>query len=74
MEFNPDVFIREKVSWLKKEIGAERVFAATSGGVDSTVSAVLTHRAVGKQTIVGFLDDGLMREGEGSSERSWWFE
>jgi len=64
MGFNPDSFIEEKVSWLKKAIGDSKAFAATSGGVDSTVSAVLGHRAVGKRTVVGFLDDGLMREGE----------
>jgi len=64
MEFNPEKFINEKVSWLNREIGIETAFAATSGGVDSTVSAVLAHRSVGKKVIVGFLDDGLMREGE----------
>lgn len=64
MKFDPESFINEKVSWLKKEIGNEIAFAATSGGVDSTVCAVLANRAIGKKTIVGFLDDGLMREGE----------
>jgi len=64
MKFDPEGFINEKISWLKKEIGNEIAFAATSGGVDSTVCAVLAHRAVGKRVIVGFLDDGLMREGE----------
>jgi GMP synthase (glutamine-hydrolysing) len=64
MEFDPEKFINEKVSWLKREVGTETVFAATSGGVDSTVSAVLAHSAVGRRVIVGFLDDGLMREGE----------
>ncbi len=64
MKFNPESFIDEKVSWLKKEIGNEIAFAATSGGVDSTVCAVLANRAIGKKAVVGFLDDGLMREGE----------
>jgi GMP synthase (glutamine-hydrolysing) len=62
--FDPDAFIKEKVDWLKKTIGQGRAFAATSGGVDSTVTAVLGHKAIGKRTVVGFLDDGLMREGE----------
>ncbi len=64
MAFDPDIFIEEKVRWLKKELGNEKAFAATSGGVDSTVSAMLAHKAVGKRAIVAFLDDGLMREGE----------
>ena len=64
MEFDPDVFITEKVNWLKKTVGEGKAFAATSGGVDSTVSAVLAHRAIGRRAVVGFLDDGLMRQGE----------
>lgn len=64
MGFDPDSFIEEKVEWLRKTIGAGKAFAATSGGVDSTVSAMLGHKAVGKRAVVGFLDDGLMREGE----------
>lgn len=64
MVFDPEAFIEKKVSWLKKSIGEEKAFAATSGGVDSTVSAVLAHKAIGKRAVVGFLDDGLMREGE----------
>lgn len=64
MKFAPETFIAEKVGWLKKTIGEGKAFAATSGGVDSTVSAVLAHRAIGRRAVVGFLDDGLMREGE----------
>ncbi len=64
MSFNPEQFIREKVSWLRTEVGSERAIAATSGGVDSTVTAILGHRTVGKALTVVFLDDGLMREGE----------
>jgi len=64
MGFDPGVFIAEKVDWLKKTIKDGKAFAATSGGVDSTVSAVLAHKAIGRRAVVGFLDDGLMREGE----------
>jgi GMP synthase (glutamine-hydrolysing) len=64
MGFDPDAFIEEKVGWLKKTIAGGKAFAAASGGVDSTVAAVLGHRAIGKRAVVGFLDDGLMREGE----------
>ena len=64
MSFEPAKFIEEKVNWLRNEIGTDTAFAATSGGVDSTVGAMLAHKAVGKRAIVAFLDDGLMREGE----------
>ncbi|HJX23065.1 MAG TPA: ExsB family transcriptional regulator [Candidatus Bathyarchaeia archaeon] len=64
MIFDPEAFIGEKVTWLRKQIGDQVAFAATSGGIDSTACAVLAHKAVGKKVIVGFLDDGLMRDGE----------
>ena len=60
----PRKFVNEKVEWLKESIGSETAVAAVSGGVDSTVTAVLGHRAVGKRMTAVFLDDGLMREGE----------
>uniref|UniRef100_A0A7C3EVV2 GMP synthase (glutamine-hydrolyzing) n=1 Tax=Candidatus Methanomethylicus mesodigestus TaxID=1867258 RepID=A0A7C3EVV2_9CREN len=64
LSFNAERFISEKIEELRREIGGAKAFAATSGGVDSTVSAVLAHRAIGARLTVGFLDDGLMREGE----------
>lgn len=64
MVFDAERFISEKVEFLRREIGDAKAFAATSGGVDSTVSAVLAHKAIGTNLTVGFLDDGLMREGE----------
>jgi len=64
LSFNPERFIQKKVAWLKAEVGSEKAIAATSGGVDSTVTAVLGHRALGKALKVVFLDDGLMRQGE----------
>jgi len=64
MAFDPESFIEKQVGLLRNEIGNEKAFAATSGGVDSTVSAVLAHKAIGKRALVAFLDDGLMREGE----------
>ncbi|MEM2289755.1 MAG: ATP-binding protein [Candidatus Hadarchaeales archaeon] len=63
-EFNPESFIQEKVEWLRKEIGEERAVVAVSGGVDSMTTAVLGSKAVGRQLLAIFLDDGLMREGE----------
>lgn len=60
----PKKFVEEKVKWLKESIGERTAIAAVSGGVDSTVTAMLGHMAVGKKLTAIFLDDGLMREGE----------
>jgi len=57
-------FIEETVAKLREQIGQERVLCALSGGVDSSVLAVLLHRAVGDNLISIFVDNGLLREGE----------
>lgn len=62
--FKPEKFADEKISWLKQAIGDGKALAATSGGVDSMVTAALGHKAVGDKSKVIFLDDGLMRKGE----------
>jgi GMP synthase (glutamine-hydrolysing) len=62
--FKPDKFIEEKIGWIKNEVGDRKAIVAASGGVDSTVTAVLGHRALGSQLTVIFIDDGLMRAGE----------
>lgn len=58
-------FVAEKIEETRKAVGSEKVLSALSGGVDSSAAAVLAHRAVGNQLKSVFLDDGLMREGEG---------
>ncbi|MEM3525770.1 MAG: glutamine-hydrolyzing GMP synthase [Candidatus Jordarchaeaceae archaeon] len=62
--FDAKRFIREKIDWIKSEVGGEKAIAAVSGGVDSSVTAVLGLKAIGNNLTVVFLDDGLMREGE----------
>ena len=62
--FNAQEFVKEKTEWLKKEIGDKEAIVAASGGVDSSVTAVLGHKILGNKLKVIFLDDGLMREGE----------
>lgn len=62
--FEPEKFIEKQVDEVKETIGDEKAVIATSGGVDSTVCAVLTYRAIGDQAVIVFIDDGLMREGE----------
>ncbi|MEM2878850.1 MAG: ATP-binding protein [Candidatus Hadarchaeales archaeon] len=63
-KFEPNSFLKEKIEWIRGEVGDEKAVAATSGGVDSMVTAVLGHRAIGDRLSVVFLDDGLMRKGE----------
>lgn len=62
--FDPATFILNQVKELKKEIRDERALVAISGGVDSITSAVLTHKAVGKNLLCVMLDDAFMRESE----------
>ncbi len=62
--FEPEKFIEKQVDEVKETIGDEKAVIATSGGVDSTVCAVLTYRAIGDRAVIVFIDDGLMREGE----------
>ncbi|NPB07003.1 MAG: glutamine-hydrolyzing GMP synthase [Aquificae bacterium] len=57
-------FIEEKIKEIKKTVGEGRVIAALSGGVDSTVAAVLTHRAIGDRLKCIFIDHGLLRKNE----------
>lgn len=62
--FNAKVFIENSVLEIKKTVMENRVISACSGGVDSTVTTFLVHKAVGEKLIAVFIDDGLRREGE----------
>lgn len=64
MRLNTKKFIRNKIAKIKNTVGDTRAICATSGGVDSMVCAFLAHRALGKNLIALFIDDGLMRENE----------
>jgi len=57
-------FVERQVQAITRAVGDARVLIAVSGGVDSTVSAVLTHRAVGDNLVCIFIDDNFMRLGE----------
>ncbi|TLZ52899.1 MAG: glutamine-hydrolyzing GMP synthase subunit GuaA [Methanobacteriota archaeon] len=61
--FDPAGFIEESVGALKAEVRGKALIAA-SGGVDSTVAAVLASRALGASLLAVFVDTGLMRKGE----------
>ncbi len=57
-------FIAEQVETIKREVGDAIAINALSGGVDSSVTTVLAHRALGKQLKTIFVNNALMREGE----------
>ncbi|MGE5633251.1 MAG: glutamine-hydrolyzing GMP synthase [Caulobacteraceae bacterium] len=58
-------FIDETVAQIKKTVGNSKVICALSGGVDSSVAAVLVHKAIGNQLTCIFVDHGLLRKNEG---------
>ncbi len=57
-------FVEEEIKKIRETVRNKKVIAALSGGVDSTVAAVLTYKAIGNQLIPIFIDHGLLREGE----------
>lgn len=58
-------FAEAKIEEIKKAVGDKEVLCALSGGVDSSVAAVMVHKAVGKQLTCIFVDHGLLRKDEG---------
>ncbi len=58
-------FAQRKIAEIKEKVGDKNVLCAMSGGVDSSVAAVLVHKAVGKQLTCVFVDHGLLRKDEG---------
>ena len=57
-------FVRESVREIRSIVGDKGVILGLSGGVDSSVTALLLHQAIGKQLTCIFVDNGLLREGE----------
>lgn len=62
-------FIDSKIAEIRKTVGDKRVILGLSGGVDSTVLAVLLHKAIGKQLTPIFIDNGVLRKNEGAKVR-----
>jgi GMP synthase (glutamine-hydrolysing) len=63
-EWNMHAFRAAMVERIRKQVGKSRVICGLSGGVDSSVAAVLIHEAIGDQLTCIFVDTGLMRSGE----------
>ena len=64
-DWTPASFIESTVAELKEQLGDDKVILALSGGVDSSVAAVMLAKAVGKQLTCVFVDHGLLRKNEG---------
>ncbi len=64
-DWKMDSFVEGTIAQLKEKIGNGKVLCALSGGVDSSVAAVLLSKAVGKQLTCVFVDHGLLRKNEG---------
>jgi len=62
--WTPDAFVETTVTELKEKLGDESVILGLSGGVDSSVAAVLLHHAIGKNLHCIFVDNGLLRKDE----------
>jgi len=62
--WTPHAFVDMTVDELREKIGEDKVVLGLSGGVDSTVAAVLLHKAIGKNLYCIFVNNGLLRKGE----------
>jgi GMP synthase (glutamine-hydrolysing) len=69
-EWTPASIIDESVKRIQAQVGDQRVLAAVSGGVDSSVAAALVHKAIGDQLVCVFVDTGLLRHNEGEQVAS----
>lgn len=63
-DWTPESFVEETVANLKSKIGNDKVVLGLSGGVDSSVAAMLLHKAIGKNLHCIFVDNGLLRKNE----------
>jgi GMP synthase (glutamine-hydrolysing) len=64
--WSPSSVIDQQISRIREQVGDGRAICGLSGGVDSSVAALLVHRAIGDRLTCVFVDHGLMRKNEGS--------
>lgn len=64
-DWRMDSFMESQIKAIREKVGAGKVLCALSGGVDSSVAAVLLSRAIGRQLTCVFVDHGLLRKNEG---------
>lgn len=64
-DWKMDAFVESSIEAIREKVGSGRVLCALSGGVDSSVAAVMMAKAVGKQLTCVFVDHGLLRKNEG---------
>ena len=69
-DWKMDSFVETTIQQLREKIGGGKVLCALSGGVDSSVAAVLLAKAIGKQLTCVFVDHGLLRKNEGDEVES----
>ncbi len=62
--WTPESFVETAVAGLKQKLGSDKVVLGLSGGVDSSVTAMLLHKAIGKNLYCIFVDNGLLRKNE----------
>ena len=63
-DWTPASFVEDTIESLQKKLGNDKVVLGLSGGVDSSVAAVLLHKAIGKNLYCIFVDNGLLRKNE----------
>ena len=63
--WSPESIVSEQIARIRAQVGTGKVICGLSGGVDSSVAALLVHRAIGDQLTCVFVDHGLMRKNEG---------
>nr|MCR5452033.1 glutamine-hydrolyzing GMP synthase [Lachnospiraceae bacterium] len=69
-QWRMDSFVENQIKAIREKVGDGKVLCALSGGVDSSVAAVLLSKAIGKQLTCVFVDHGLLRKNEGDEVES----